>query len=152
MNHDTGLVTPPFPDDIEDVDVDAVSDLLTREMSQLSLKKQYHIDRDVRGVNILASAEPLELSSMGFVALDNELGIVDSSRRCYRSAVKLGSEIIKEQAFRLKFLRAERFDAAKAATRIENYLKILRKHFGDESLKRPIQLIDLDKVCLLIRL
>lgn len=55
--------------------------------------------------------------------------------------------MIKEEEFRLKFASAERFDPVKAVTRIENYLKILRNNFGDESLKRPIKLTDLDKVC-----
>jgi len=146
MENDSGLVTPPFPDDIEDVDVDAVDDLLTREMSQLPLKMQYHINRDVEGMNILASAEPLELASMGLEALNNELGITDSSRQCYQLAGRMGSKTIETGAFRLKFARAELFDAGKAATRIENHLKILRKYFGDESLKRPIYLTDLDKV------
>ena len=147
MDHDLGLITPPFPNDIEDVDLDAVSDFLEREIRQLSLKNQYHINRDVNDMNTLASSEPVELSSMGLKALDDELGIIDNGRRCLRIAEKMGSKIIKEREFRLKFARAERFDAVKAATRIENYLKILRKNFGDESLKRPVQLTDLDKVC-----
>jgi hypothetical protein len=42
-----GLSISPFPNDIEEVDVEAVSNLLAREMSQLSLKEQHHINQDV---------------------------------------------------------------------------------------------------------
>jgi len=147
MNRDgIGLLNPPFPDEIEKVDVEAVSNLLARETRQLSLKEQYHINRDVNGMNILASTEPFELSSIGLKALDKQLETIDGSPHYYRLAEKLKSKMIKEQDFRLKFARAERFDPVKAATRIENYLKILSKNFGDESLKRPIKLSDLDKV------
>jgi hypothetical protein len=147
-----GLSNSSFPNDIEEVDVEAVSNLLAREMRQLSLKEQYHINQDVNGMNILASIEPFELSSMGLEALDKQLGRTDGDHHCYRLAEEMRSNMIKEEEFRLKFLRAERFDPVKAATRIENYLKILRQNFGDESMRRPIKLTDLDKVCDAFRL
>jgi len=141
-----GLSNSPFPNDIEEVDVEAVSNLLAREMRELSLKEQYHINQDVNGINILASTEPFELSSIGLEALEKELGTTDGEHHCYQLAEEMRSNMIKEEKFRLKFSRAERFDPVKAATRIENYLKILRQNFGDESMKRPIKLTDLDKV------
>ena len=141
------LLNSSFPNDVEEVDVEAVSNLLTKEMCRLSLKEQYCIDQDVNGKNILASTEPLMLSSIGLEALDRQLRTRDSDFHSYRLAKKMGSEMIKKGHFRLKFARVERFNPVKAATRIENYLKILRKHFGDENLKTPIKLTDLDKVC-----
>lgn len=147
MDTDPGLQKFSFPNDIEGVDVEAVSNLLAEEMSKLSLKEQYCINQDVNGRNVLASAEPLELSSIGLEALDEQLRTRDGDFRCYRSAEKMRSKMIKGLEFRLKFARAEHFDPVKAATRIENYLKIVSKHFGDEKLKTPIKLTDLDKVC-----
>lgn len=134
-------------DDIDAVDVDAVSELLRKEMSELSLQEQYIINQDVNGLNTLATTEPPILSSAGLEALDEQLRATDGDYPCYRSAVKLGSKMVKERQFRLKFARADRFDPIKSANRIESYLKILSQHFGDEHLKRPIRLDDLDKVC-----
>jgi len=137
----------PFPTILENVDVEAVSSLLSKEMSQLSLREQYGINKDVKGMNILASTEPSELVSLGLNALDTQLETVDDNRYYYRLAQKLGSKMVQEKEFRLKFARAEQFDPVKAATRIENYLKIVKKNFGDEFLTRTITLSDLDKVC-----
>jgi hypothetical protein len=147
MNLSLGLMDSSFPNDVEEVDVEAVSNLLEREMSELSLKEQYLINQDVNGVNVLASTEPSELSSIGLEALDKQLGIIDGDRHFYRSAEEMKSKMIKEEEFRLKFARAECFDPVKAAGRMENYLKMVSKYFGDDKLKRPIKLTDLDKVC-----
>ncbi len=144
---DIGGRKSSFPDDIEAVDIDAVSELLRKEMSQLSLQEQYSINQDVNGLNTLATTEPPILSSAGLEALNKELGRTEADYPCYRSAEQLGSKMISERQFRLKFARADRFDPIKSANRIENYLKILCQHFGDEHLKRPIKLDDLDKVC-----
>ena len=135
-----------LPDDVEAVDVDTVSQLLRKEMGRLSLQEQYSINQDVNGLNVLAAAEPPELSSAGLEALDKQLRQMGSEYPCYRSAESSGSKMINERQFRLKFVRADRFDPIKSANRIENYLKILIQHFGDEHLKRPIKVDDLDKV------
>ena len=140
-------VNPSFPINIEEVDVEAVSDFLVKEMSKLSLKEQYYIQQDVNGMNVLATTEPLQLSSMGLEALDKQLGTTDDDYPCFRLAKRLESKMIKEHCFRLKFARADRFDSMKAANRMENYLKMISQNFGDEILKRLIKLSDLDKVC-----
>ena len=137
----------PVVDDIEDVDVKAVADILKPEMSQLSFQDQYHINQDVNGMNILAATEPFELSSIGLEALDKQLRTMDDGHHYYRLAEKLDSELVKSRDFRLKFARAECFDAVKAKNRIEMYLQLIYENFGNEALMRPIKYTDLDKVC-----
>ena len=147
MDGDAELLNSSFSDDIEKVDVEAVSNLIVKEMSQLSLKEQYIIGRDINGMNILAAAEPFELSSMGLKALDKQLEMKIGDSAFHQSPEHLRCKMIKDVDFRLKFARAESFDPVRAANRLENYLKIVQKHFGDENLKRTIKLTDLDKVC-----
>ena len=144
-NHLSNL---PSHDDIEAVDVQATTIFLANEIRQLSPQEQYNIYQDVNGTNVLASTEPFELSSIGLKALDKQLETVHDSRYTYyRLAEKMGSTMIKDTEFRLKFARAERFDPLKTAARIENYLKLLSENFGDRSLNRTIKLADLNKVC-----
>jgi hypothetical protein len=123
----------------------SVDDLLTEEMSRLSLHERYHLDMDVMGKNMLAAIEPPELSSMGLKALDKELELM-TDRKFYDLALTLNSSMVQCHQFYLKFARAEAFDPTKAARRIEKYLEILFDNFGQEGLLRPIQLTDLDKV------
>ena len=47
--------------------------------------------------------------------------------------------------FRLRFLRSELFDAAKAAKKIVGFLDLLLEYYGEFALRRPIRLSDLGK-------
>jgi len=47
--------------------------------------------------------------------------------------------------FRLRFLRADLFDAKRAATRLVNFLDFARELFGDFVLRRPVKITDLSK-------
>jgi len=57
----------------------------------------------------------------------------------------MGSEFIHTRDFRIKFLRAERYDAAKAAVRLCKCLHCLQKWYGDFALVRPLYLTDLEE-------
>ena len=129
-------------------DVQAVDDLVKKEINQLSFRERYLLNQDVQGMNVLACAEPAELSSLGLEALDKQLRKFENGRyRYYRLAEKLNSRMIRRKDFRLKFARADCFDPVKAANRMEMYLKILCENFGNEALMRPVTLTDLlDKV------
>mmetsp|Transcript_23812 Transcript_23812/g.66046 ORF Transcript_23812/g.66046 Transcript_23812/m.66046 type:complete len:461 (-) Transcript_23812:980-2362(-) len=51
--------------------------------------------------------------------------------------------LVNDLAFRIKFLRAERFDVHEAAMRMVNNLEFIREAFGPECLLRPIHLSDM---------
>jgi len=53
---------------------------------------------------------------------------------------------VEEKEFRLSFLRAERYDVEKAATRILDYFEEKRKLFGVDKLTSKIKIKDLDAV------
>uniref|UniRef100_A0A7S4A8N7 DUF6824 domain-containing protein n=2 Tax=Pseudo-nitzschia australis TaxID=44445 RepID=A0A7S4A8N7_9STRA len=146
MDHDPRPPQLPLPCDTDECDIKAAAELLEREMSQLSLQEQYQMNQDVNGMNFLARTEPTALSSIGLEALDKQLRTIHDNLEHYRLAEKLNSAFIKERFFRLRFARAECFDSVKAAIRIEKYLRILYEYFGEEALRRPIKLTDLDKV------
>ena len=59
--------------DLEDVDMKAVDDFMSKEISELSYRDRYLIDLDVRGMNVLASTEPNELYLIGLEALDKQI-------------------------------------------------------------------------------
>jgi hypothetical protein len=166
--------------DLEEVDMKAVDDFLSKEISELSYRDRYLINLDVRGNNVLAATEPNELYLIGLEALDKQLllGMTTSSSsststststakiimdhqhqtqtqknqqhwynyKYYRLAEKLNSPMIKSRDFRSKFARANCFDPAKAANRMEMYLEIICENFGNDALTRQVRLTDLDKV------
>ena len=158
--------------DLEEVDMKAVDDFMSKEISELSYRDRYLIDLDVRGMNVLASTEPNELYLIGLEALDKQilLGMTTPSAststststakrimdhqqqqmrynyKYYRLAEKLISPMIKSKEFRSKFARANCFDPVKAANRMEMYLEIVCENFGNDALTRQVKLTDLDKV------
>jgi hypothetical protein len=65
------------------------------------------------------------------------------SKDSYNKAVRKQSQYVMDDEFRLKFLRANYFDARKAAGNYVMYLELLEKYFGDEALMRPLYFSDL---------
>jgi hypothetical protein len=122
-----------------------VDELLSAEMSRMSLREKYQMDLDVEGKNFLAAIEPVELSSMGLEALEAELKSRKDTK-FYDLALSLNSKMVTSHEFKLRFARSESFDPVKAANRIEKYLEILYKNFGQQGLLRAIRMSDLDKV------
>jgi len=62
-------------------------------------------------------------------------------------ATRLLYSYIFHEDFRLKFLRADLFDAAKAAHRYLRCVECLLKYFGSYALQRPLMYEDLGKEC-----
>jgi hypothetical protein len=90
---------------------------------------------------------------------ENEVANSDLCAECYIRALQMEEEMTNKQPspidghrylslndkyFLLKFLRAERFDAVKAAARFLNFLVEKEKLFGTEKLLKIIQISDLD--------
>ena len=68
-----------------------------------------------------------------------------SSKIAYEKAHQNGSRYIYDREFRLKFLRANDFDASKAAWKFVKYLDLLDKYYGMDALMRPLFFSDLNE-------
>jgi hypothetical protein len=63
----------------------------------------------------------------------------------YEHALRLRSQYIYDQQFRMKFLHGENFDAHAASVRFCKWLDLLQEYFGDFALMRPLYMTDLGK-------
>ena len=69
----------------------------------------------------------------------------DGSSREDVHGENINNSFVNGADFRLRFLRADLFDAKRAAKRLVNYLDFARELFGDFVLRRPIKITDLSR-------
>jgi hypothetical protein len=65
------------------------------------------------------------------------------TKPAYERALSIDGRYVRDRDFRLKFLRANLFDATKAAWNFTRYLELLFKYYGQEALTRPLLFGDL---------
>ena len=126
----------------------AVEELLAAEMEKLSLHEREEIDDQIHGFSSLAPQESSpELIEDSLVAMEKELKKLPVSEltQAYRKGIAMNSAYLHDKAFRLKFLRAEKFHSKKAAQRFCKWLNVLHHNFGDAALQRPLFMSDLGK-------
>ncbi|KAG7373943.1 hypothetical protein IV203_013038 [Nitzschia inconspicua] len=128
-------------------DPEAVDDLLSRELRQLSFHKRSVIQEEIHGVRDAAINETPEtvqeaLREMSH-ELDNELPV--SEKTAYLHAKSLNASYVTGSDFQLRFLRSTLFDAAHAARKLVGFLDLLLEYYGIVALQRPIRLSDLGK-------
>ena len=101
----------------------------------------------------MAQAPPeessLELREKSLVLLSEALDDI-KDKLAYDEAQRMATEegsitFVNDEAFRLRFLRAEQFRPKQAAERMIRNLDLLFRYVGPEGLKRPIRLSDLDE-------
>jgi hypothetical protein len=147
--------------------------VLSRDRERMTHYERVEVDQDLQGTNLLAAVEPSATINMGMRNLRQELSrlrrqhlgesrtesgsaeqpqparpLVDtkSPRPLTREQRILSSSyIVENDETLLRFIRADRLDAQKAAQRILNYYSLAMEHFGDEILHRPLSLDDLDR-------
>jgi hypothetical protein len=126
---------------------EALDDILSRELQQLSFVTRSEINEEVHGVRCLAPEETPELWRESLERLKSELEQLKSSgiARAYAQACDIPDSYIHKSKFQLKFLRAELFNSKKAAVRITTFLELYMEFFGPFILERPLQLSDLNK-------
>ena len=121
---------------------DEVDALLVSELNNMSLQERGSIYEEIHGVDseIVETpqllAESLQLME---AALQQQ---VPKLRDLYNQARQINPEYIDAQSFWLQFLRAEYFDAPKAALRLCRFLAGKVEFFGRDCLARPITLDD----------
>ena len=133
----------------------ATTKLISKEQHKLSYKERNFIHEEIHGVACNAKIETPEMLQYYLTKLSSELDqLVLSDHRNNANASSLsagyllsrrgfGTETyVNKVSFRLRFLRAENFDARKAAIRLMTFMNLLLEIFGAFALSRPIKLTD----------
>jgi hypothetical protein len=93
---------------------------------------------------VLAVEENPERIETAMQVMQETIDVKITTRKAYDKALENGSKYIHDREFRLKFLRANDFDAVKAAWKFVKYLDILHKYYGVDALMRPLYFSDLN--------
>ena len=128
---------------IEDVDEDKANALMAHELTNLSIEDRESSYEDMHGVasEIIETPELIE-QSLG--RLEEEIQSI-YFKRAYNLAEAKAPGYVRRRKLRLMFLRAERFDAKKAAIRLVGWFDWKLDLFSEEKLCKDITLDDLDK-------
>jgi hypothetical protein len=114
--------------------------VISKDQQNFSDFERSEAIQDLRGKNLLAAVAPQTLLQMGLEALDREL---EQQIRWYTPSLQTAlttSPMYNDREFRIKFVRANRMSASKAATRLLSYLSYALELFGQELLMRPIRI------------
>jgi hypothetical protein len=129
--------------------------LLSRELLKLSLVDRTAIQEEIHGVRCLAVRETPELIRNGLEEFRIELDKFPNDQKRTYEECRVRAMLYRDEedscyalhdSFKLKFLRVEMFDAAKAVQRFVSYLEFIREFWGaDIALKRLIRFSDFNK-------
>ena len=125
------------------VGIRRLDDLVAAEFSRLSVSEREQALFSIHGVNETIQETP-ELVQASLKDFEDELTKIGSA--CYAAARKANARYIESPKLCLKFLRAEKFQAAKAAQRFVKYLELKQSAFGPERVARDIRLSDFETV------
>jgi hypothetical protein len=117
--------------------------LLSSELQELSLQERNRIYDEVHGVAD-AVEEDIEFIETCLADLSLHINRI-RKRSAYERALFMFPRYVKDRAFRLSFLRAERFDTKDAAKRMVNFFQLKLDLFGLDKLVKDITLDDLDE-------
>mmetsp|Transcript_7448 Transcript_7448/g.18655 ORF Transcript_7448/g.18655 Transcript_7448/m.18655 type:complete len:540 (-) Transcript_7448:1637-3256(-) len=134
----------------------AVGRLMSRELLKFSTDDRTAIHEEIHGVRCLAATETPELIVTALNEFQTVLDrLLPSQKQTYeecrvRAMLYQDEErscyALHDENFRLRFLRAEVFNVAKAAVRFANYLDFVKTYWGtDIVLKRLIRFSDFSK-------
>lgn len=138
-------VGPPIEPQQEELDPRRTDLLLWKELMQLPFLERNNISEEVHGVHSLAVDETPFIRDEGLGKLQYELDLLPHPEKgAYDTARNLPVTYVNDPDFRLRFLRADLFDARDAAKRMTAYLDLLMMLFGVEVLKRPLRTTDFE--------
>lgn len=151
--------------DMMDADLDATpydeeQEALTEAFRQMDIREQHSADQRVAGTaeiaKMAAKIDEVQaeqnLLSQKLIELEQTIkrietnmghAITDDEFEAYKIAREINPEYVRHPIFTKGFIRAEDYDAEKAARRIFKYLRIKLDLFGREKLTRDILLDDL---------
>jgi hypothetical protein len=117
---------------------------LAQELNDLSLEERTKVMEEVHGVATIPDEDPVMIHQK-LIELETELTWIGKRQKvAYERALFLSPIRVRDRAFRMAFLRAEEFDASKAAKRLVKYFEYKLELFGSQRLVEPITLEDLD--------
>ena len=117
--------------------------LMVQEMSQLSFEERSRVTEDIHGVSDEIEETPKFVKEK-LEELEKELNEIPAqNKKAYTMAKNSDSEYVTNPQRCLMFLRAELFDAGKAAMRMVKDYQVKLELFGPDLLGRDIQFDDL---------
>jgi hypothetical protein len=130
-----------------DEDLKSGGDGWSEELDDLSPRSKSRVIQDLYGEGqALEEEESSNYVEKKVEQLDTILrGMASEDKGAYLAACKQYPEVESNKALRLKFLRAELFDAGLAAHRITQYFDFMRQWFRESLLGKRIALSDLDE-------
>ena len=120
--------------------------LIAQQLSALSTQDREQVYYDVHGVTDDINETP-EFIQESLKSLELALAGIQE-KQSYEKALKIDEAYVHNTDFRLKFLRAERFDAKAAALRLVRFFEVKSDLFGDELLCKDLVQDDLDEATL----
>ncbi|MGK3737953.1 MAG: hypothetical protein ACI8RD_002752 [Bacillariaceae sp.] len=124
------------------------TNLIGKELLKLNLHDRNAIYEEIHGARTLCPDElPPEMVDNILEEMDRELWALPSNiNSVYKQSQKLQSpSYVNNRDFRLRFVRAELFNAKRAAVRFATFLDTAVELFGPYALQRPIRLSDFNK-------
>ncbi|CAJ1946183.1 unnamed protein product, partial [Cylindrotheca closterium] len=124
-----------------DADIKA-EQAIAQALGKLSLKERERAYEDVHGISQPIDETPKTIADL-MQKLMFELASI-KSKPAFDIAKQLSEDFVTNHAFLLSFLRAECYDATKAAARMVKYFETKKELFGAEMLTKTITFEDLD--------
>jgi hypothetical protein len=122
----------------------ASASMQAKEMNQLSVEERETVLEDIHGI-ARGVDEPFDYVKNSLVLLEEELSKpTQLNKGAYDLAKFQSKEYVSSEKLRMMFLRAESFDAFKAASRMVKFFYEKYNIFGAEKLTKDIVLADLD--------
>lgn len=134
---------------MHDKSVEEVDTLTADELAKLSITDREKVYSDIHGVpnETQESSEFLRKNlSLLEAQLDNMLVSTPDESRAYNLALSKDQEYARDTRLRLRFLRADRFNIARAAERFLLHFAMKLDLFGDDLLVKDISQEDLDEL------
>jgi hypothetical protein len=138
------------------VDPRAVDALLAEELHLLSMGDRGTIEEEIHGIRSMEINETPDMIHDSILAFEREIDSMDDTLKfAYdESLLMTGADASGAggnhcgytlcEDFKLRFLRADRFDVRKAVRRYLHHLNLLLRMYGPDALRRPLRHSDLD--------
>lgn len=117
-------------------------DSIARQVNQLTMEERARMYEEIHGVAEEIIETP-ELIASKLRDLYDLLEVSPGKPEAYYLAMQRNQDYIRRMEFGLMFLRAERFQVAKAVTRLLLFLQKKLEYFGLDALTRRLRLSDL---------
>jgi hypothetical protein len=147
MSHtkNEGLFAPSTPTTPTECPTpESTSAMIAKELNQLSVNEREKVLEDVHGIARESVDEPPDYVRNRLVLLEQELSKITRNKAAYDLAKLQSKEYVSSEKLGLMFLRAESFDACRAAARMVRFFDEKYELFGADKLTTDIVLADLD--------